>query len=201
MLGGLLNPSALAQSSRELRAVLDRFTGNWEGEVSIHTLDGREIGHFEARRVYIWSGDVLEMESTLVLANREHTTRGRYFVRLGRLYATVSRPGQPAQDYTGESAQGRVFWESALRDHRDLVEGVMVEAESQRLEIDSFEVLGLEEIPGVVRIQGHLIAIRDTEDADGTGREVATGTEWLNPSDPINLLHTYAPEPKNAGPD
>jgi len=196
VLSGLLNPSALAQSSRELRTVLDRLTGSWEGEVSIHSLDGREIGHFRAKRVYIWSGDVMEMESTLVLADREHTTRGRYFVRLGRLYATVSRPGQPSQDYTGESTQGRVFWESALRDNRDLVEGVLIEAESLRLEIDSFEVLGLEEIPGVVRIQGRLVAIRDTEVADGAGREVATGTEWLNPSDPINLLRTYAPEPK-----
>jgi hypothetical protein len=196
LLGGLMSPSVLAQSSRELRTVLDRLTGSWEGEVSIHSLDGREIGHFRVRRVYFWSGDILEMESTLLLADREHTTRGRYFVRLGRLYATVSRPGQPSQDYIGESAQGRVFWESALRDNRDLIEGVMTEAENQRLEIDSFEVLGLEEIPGVVRIQGRLDAIRDTEVADGTGREVGTGTEWLNPTDPINLLHTYAPESK-----
>lgn len=194
LIGVLPTPSAMAQSSYELRAVLGRLAGSWEGEVSIQSLDGREIGHFMVRRVYIWSGDVMEMESTLVLDEGEHTTRGRYFVRLGRLYATISRPGQPSQDYTGVSAQGRVFWESALRDNRDLIEGVLTEAERQRLEIDSFEVLGLEEIPGVVRIQGRLAEVRDPDEVGVVAHEVGTGTEWLSPSDPLDLLQTYAPK-------
>ncbi|RKX33287.1 MAG: hypothetical protein DRP71_10635 [Verrucomicrobia bacterium] len=194
LIGVLQNPSAMAQSSHELRTVLSRLAGSWEGEVSIQSLDGREIGRFRAKRVYVWSGDVMEVESTLVMGEGEHTTRGRYFVRLGRLYATVSRPGQPAQDYTGESAQGRVFWESALRDNRDLIESVLTEAESQRLEIDSFEVLGLEEIPGVVRIQGRLAEVRDPDEVDVVAHEVGTGTEWLGPSDPLDLFQTYAPK-------
>ena len=41
--------------------------------LSIQSLDGREIGQFKARRVYTWSGDVMELESTLVLGDREHT--------------------------------------------------------------------------------------------------------------------------------
>ena len=187
------------QSSHELRALLNRLSGQWEGEVMIHTLDGREIGSFNMKRVYNWSGDVLQWQSTLELPSGLHRTRGRYFVRLGRLYATVSRPGMPAQDYTGTTQQGGVFWESALRDHRDLTEAVGVEEEGQFLNLDSFEVLGLEEVPGVVRIQGRLKAVRDGEPDDREGRDVGKGTEWLDPSDPIDLLRTYAPESGGKG--
>jgi len=198
LIGGILSiPSAMAQSSHDLRNVLNRLTGRWEGEVSIHSLDGREIGRYRVRRVYAWSGDVMELESTLVLGDREHTTRARYFVRLGRLYATVSRPGQPAQDYTGESAKDRVFWESALRDNRDLVEGVLTDPDGRHLVIESFEVLGLQEIPGVVRIQGHLAEIRDLGETGVAVHESGTGTEWLKPSDPIDFLRTYAPGSKD----
>ncbi|MEZ5278730.1 MAG: hypothetical protein R3F07_20280 [Opitutaceae bacterium] len=182
------------QSSHELRALLNRLTGQWEGEVMIHTLDGREIGSFAMKRVYSWSGDVLQWQSVLELTSGLHQTRGRYFVRLGRLYATVSRPGMPAQDYTGTTQQGGVFWESALRDHRDVTESVVAEEEDQFLNLDSFEVLGLDEVPGVVRIKGRLRAVRDGGAENQAAREVGKGTEWLDPSDPIDLLRSYAPE-------
>jgi len=184
------------QSSSQLRSLLNRLTGEWVGDVSIHSLDGRDLGTYTMRRNYAWSGDVLEWESVLLLPSGEHTTRGRYFVRLGRLYATVARPGQPAQDYTGEPSLGGVFWVSALRDNRDLYESVVMTADLQSLELDSYEVLGLDEFPGVVRIKGALIEVRPEEVEGAVAREVDGGTEWLDPSDPIDLLRTYAPAAK-----
>lgn len=185
--------SVFGQSNPQLRSLLNRLTGVWEGDVALHSLDGRELGSFAMRRSFTWSGDVLEWSSILLLPTGEHTTRGRYFVRLGRLYATVSRPGQPAQDYTGVPSQGGINWVSALRDNRDLAEVVVASSEGQVLELDSYEVLGLETIPGVIRIQALLREDRDERaDADAT-QTVNTGTEWLGPSDPMEMLRTYAP--------
>lgn len=190
----LTSPHALVgQSSPQLRTLLNRLTGEWEGEVAIHTLDGRDLGTFGMRRHFAWSGDVLEWESVLLLPSGEHISRGRYFIRLGRLYATVSRPGQPAQDYTGELSQGGIYWVSALRDNRDLTETVVASAEGQVLALDSYEVLGLDEIPGVIRIQAQLREDRDEFADDSAALQVRTGTDWLGPSDPMDMLRNYAP--------
>ena len=190
----LTSPHALVgQSSSHLRSLLNRLTGEWDGDVSIHSLDGRELGTFGMRRRFAWSGDVLEWESTLLLPSGEYVSRGRYFIRLGRLYATVSRPGQPAQDYTGELFKGGIFWVSALRDNRDLTETVVASAGGQVLELDSYEILGLDEIPGVIRVQALLQEDRDEFADDDASRQVRTGTDWLGPSDPMELMRTYAP--------
>ena len=186
-------PGLLGQSSHELRALLNRLNGSWQGEMIIQSLDGREIGSFRMNRVYAWSGDILEWQSTLDLATGAHSIRGRYFIRLGRLYATVSRPGKPAQDYTGTPQLGGVFWESALRDRRDLREVVDITEDGSFLDLDSFEVLGLEEFPGVVRMRGRLRAVREGEPAGDSTRSIEKGTEWLDPSDPIDSLRVYAP--------
>lgn len=185
--------SVFGQSNPQLRSLLNRLTGEWEGNVALHSLDGRDLGTFEMRRSFTWSGDVLEWTSVLILPTGEHTTRGRYFVRLGRLYATISRPGQPAQDYTGEPSQGGIYWVSALRDNRDLAEVVVASSDGQVLELDSYEVLGLETIPGVIRIQALLQEERSELAAADAARTVNRGTDWLGPSDPMDMLRTYAP--------
>lgn len=190
----LISPGAVVgQSSPQLRTMLNRLTGEWEGDVAIHTLDGRDLGMFRMSRHFAWSGDVLEWESVLLLPSGEHISRGRYFIRLGRLYATISRPGQPAQDYTGELSQGGIYWVSALRDNRDLTETVAGTAEGQMLKLDSYEVLGLDEFPGVIRMQAQLMDDRTDLADDSAARQVRTGTEWLGPSDPMDMLRTYAP--------
>lgn len=190
----LISPGALlGQTSPQLRTVLNRLAGEWKGDVAIHTLDGRDLGSFGMSRRFVWSGDVLEWESILLLPSGEHRSRGRYFVRLGRLYATISRPGQPAQDYTGELSQGGIYWISALRDNRDLTEAVTSSPEGQVLELDSYEVLGLDDFPGVIRIQAQLRLDRIDLADESAARQVRTGTEWLGPSDPMDVLRTYAP--------
>lgn len=137
-----------------LRAALDRFAGEWTGEVQVKAMDGFVLKTVPASRRVAWEGDTLVVETTLADGSSEYTVVARQAIQLGRLEASVTRPSQPVDRYLGEDVSGALVWTNAEGNRRDAREQVSERGGALVLETSSVEPIRALGLSGLVRVEG-----------------------------------------------
>jgi len=147
-------PRLHAADEATLRAALDRFAGEWTGEVQVKAMDGFVLKAVPAARRVAWEGDTLVVETTLSDGSSDYAVVARQAVRLGRLEASVSRPSQPVDRYLGEVVSGALVWTNAEGNRRDARDQVSERAGALVLETSSVEPIRALGLSGLVRVEG-----------------------------------------------
>ncbi|MGH8017432.1 MAG: hypothetical protein ACREIA_03955, partial [Opitutaceae bacterium] len=143
---------ARAASADQLHAALGAFTGEWEGEVRVHAIDGFLLKTLPAHRAYRWEGDEQIVETGFTDGDAGYASVSRHYIELGRLHATAERKGLPPERYFGEISDGGISWTNSERNSRDYREKITTRGGNRTLEATSFEVVRLKGISGLVRL-------------------------------------------------
>lgn len=143
---------AAAAASDPLRTALDAFSGEWEGEIRLHAIDGFLLRTIPVERRYSWDGEVQVVETRFVDEGATYEVRARQTVELGRLHAVVTRPGQPPEEYHGTLAEGGISWTNAERNKRDYRERILIADGQPLLEASSTEIVRLKVVSGLARV-------------------------------------------------
>lgn len=138
-------PQAGESISAENRAILDPWTGHWEGEFVVYNVDGSVLTRLQVRQRYWWDGDIQRAEFHETNEKGEVVTAraANYEDAQGRLVCTVEKSTGERSLHFGALSDGYLFW-SANRPGTVEVfkERVAVEPGEGGAELRSYEING-----------------------------------------------------------
>ncbi|MEM6394523.1 MAG: hypothetical protein AAF797_17285 [Planctomycetota bacterium] len=127
--GELVFPQAGESMSAENRAILDPWTGQWQGEFVVYAVDGSVLTRLQVRQRYWWDGDIQRAEFHETNEKGEVVTAvaANYEDDQGRLVCTVEKSNGERSLHFGKMSDGYLFWSAdrpgVTETFRERVEG------------------------------------------------------------------------------
>ncbi|MEM9914455.1 MAG: hypothetical protein AAF911_05805 [Planctomycetota bacterium] len=96
----------------EARAILDPWTGSWEGTFKVYGQDGRLQTTLEVQQTYRWDGDIQVARFVETAADGTVTTADarNYRDEQGRLVCEVEKSNGESSTHFGTFTDGTLFW-------------------------------------------------------------------------------------------
>ncbi|MEM1212673.1 MAG: hypothetical protein AAGI68_10290 [Planctomycetota bacterium] len=126
---GLEFPQAGGSISDENRAILDPWTGHWQGEFVVYAVDGSVLTRLQVRQRYWWDGHIQRAEFHETNEKGEVVTAraANYQDAQGRLVCTVEKSNGERSLHFGQMSDGYLFWSAdrpgVTETFRERVEG------------------------------------------------------------------------------
>jgi hypothetical protein len=146
-----------------LLAALDAFTGEWAGDASIQSSEGKPLRALHMERRYSWVGEKQIVETRFTDGDQQFFTRAIQWIEAGQLKAVGIGPATEADEFAGAPTADGILWTNRLRAKADRLDRIVTQDGRKTLQTASISALRLGDLSDVVGIAAVLLPHKGEE--------------------------------------